>query len=298
LSLVETVKSAATTIRHHDDNITTNHHTTNFQRSMPDKASYLKPRALPPRPQYNTPVAASQPDIHSVRIERLTLIEMNTPSFFQTHPRVCALILATTKGSRLFPMTSTDNPKHMLPIAGIPSILRLVERLAYLPQLVVAISAEDSTTLPRLKTELGGNDPTEVIEESNPTVISVKGRSQQLIVLKLSPDCFGTVDALREVEETKIVHRSSRLVVFPGDLVFLQKEVNLDPLLRPPSDSDCAILLVDVGEVDEHGIPLKESAKVSPLLALAKSDLSSGLILILPFHFRQTLGKEGWTSQR
>lgn len=170
----------------------------------------------------------------------------------------------------------------MLPIAGIPSILRLVERLAYLPQLVVAISAEDSTTLPRLRAELGGNDPTEVIEESNPTVISVKGRPQQLFVIKLSPDCFGTVDALREVEEMKIVHRSSRLVVFPGDLVFLQKEVNLDPLLLPPSDSDCAVLLVDVGEVDEHGIPLKESAKVSPLLALAKLELSSGLILIVP----------------
>ena len=37
-------------------------------------------------------------------------MKMSTPSFFKTHPRVCALVLATTKGSRLFPMTSTDMP--------------------------------------------------------------------------------------------------------------------------------------------------------------------------------------------
>ena len=193
-------------------------------------------------------------------------MKTSTPSFFKIHPRVCALILATTKGSRLFPMTSTEMPKHMLPIAGIPCILRLLESLAYLPQIVVAISAEDASTLPLLRSELGGNDASDTTEEdSNVTVISVKGQSQTVTVVRLSPDCFGTADALREVEETKIVHPSSRLVVVPGDLVFLQKSVNLDSLLRPPSDSDCAVLLVDVGEVDEHGIPLKESAKVSEL---------------------------------
>jgi len=190
---------------------------------------------------------------------------MSTPSFFKTHPRVCALILATTTGARLFPMTSTELPKHILPIAGIPCILRLLESLEGLPQVVVAISAEDSVTLPLLqKSDLGGQEPVEIVsEDNNVTVLSVKGKLQTLTVIRLSSACFGTVDALREVEETKVVHVSSRLVVIPGDLVFFQKNINLDPLLRPPSESDCAVLLVDVGEVDEHGIPLKESVKVS-----------------------------------
>ena len=158
----------------------------------------------------------------------------------------------------------------MLPIAGIPGILRLLESLAYIPQIVVAVSAEDSTTLSLLKSDLSGQDSPDATGDSNVTVISVKGRPQTVTVVRLSPECYGTADALREVEETKVVHPSTRLVVVPGDLVFLQKSVNLDSLLHPPSESDCAVLLVDVGEVDEHGIPLKESAKVSELQSLSE----------------------------
>lgn len=131
----------------------------------------------------------------------------------------------------------------------------------YLPQIVVAISADDSGTLALLESELGAD--VKIAENSNVTTISVKGRSQTVTVVQLSPNCFGPVDAMREVEALKIVHPSTRLVIVPGDLVFLQKDVNLDPLLHPASAEDCAVLLVDVGEVDEHGSPLKESAKVS-----------------------------------
>lgn len=188
-----------------------------------------------------------------------------TPSFFKTHPRVAALVLAGSKGSRLFPMTSSVMPKHLLPVAGIPGILRLLEGLAYVPQVVVAVSAEDSQTVPLLQGALDAdpskNDETSM-SDSILATIQVRGRSQTITIVKLSPECFGPVDAIREVEETKIVHPSTRLVVVPGDLVFLQKDVSLDALLRPPSESDCTILLVDVGEVDEHGAPLKESAKV------------------------------------
>lgn len=186
----------------------------------------------------------------------------------------------------------------MLPIAGIPSIIRLLESLAYLPQVVVAISADDSVTLALLKSELGGKDPSQVVvDDSNVTSISVNEGPQTLTVVRLSSDCFGPADALREVEATKIVHPSTRLVVLPGDLVFLQKNVNLDPLLRPPSESDSIILLVDVGEVDEHGIPLKESAKVSALLA--SSNVSRGAwaddpcAIVLPM-----IGQERRTSKR
>lgn len=192
-----------------------------------------------------------------------------TPSFFKTHPRVCALVLAASKGSRLFPMTSSEMPKHLLPIAGIPNILRLLEGLAYVPQIVIAVSAEDSVTAPLLQTSLSSESssttrPTDAGDDSidDVTIIPVKGRAQTITVIKLSAECLGPVDALREVEESKLVHPATRLVVIPGDLVLLQKDISLDALMRPPSESDCAVLLVDVGEVDEHGAPLKESAKV------------------------------------
>jgi hypothetical protein len=52
------------------------------------------------------------------------------------------------------------------------------------------------------------------------------------------------------------------MVVVPGDLVVLKKNINLDALIRSDDESACTALLVDVGEMDEHGVPLKESAKV------------------------------------
>ena len=44
--------------------------------------------------------------------------------FPNTRSHLCAVILAASRGARLFPMTSSETPKHLLPIAGIPSILR------------------------------------------------------------------------------------------------------------------------------------------------------------------------------
>lgn len=184
-----------------------------------------------------------------------------TPSFFNTHPRVCALVLAASNGSRLFPMTSSEMPKHLLPVAGIPCILRLLEHLSHVPQIVVALSSEDTVTVPLLQSALSC-DVTSEQRDDKATIILLKSPSKIITVVKLSADCFGPVDALREIEESKIIHPSTRLVVFPGDLVFLDKDVNLDALLRPPQECDCTVLLVDVGEVDENGVPLKESAKV------------------------------------
>jgi molybdopterin-guanine dinucleotide biosynthesis protein A len=199
-----------------------------------------------------------------IKMTKSEMTAAGTPSFFKTHPRVCALVLAASKGSRLFPMTSSEMPKHLLPIAGIPGILRLLESLAYLPQIVVAVSADDSETVPLLQTSLSAESPKDADSSADDSVttISVKDRAQTITVIKLSAECLGPVDAIREVEESKIFHPAARLLVVPGDLVLLQKDLSLDALLRPPSKSDCVVLLVDVGEVDEHGVPLKESAKV------------------------------------
>ena len=203
-----------------------------------------------------------------------------TPAFFQTHPRACALILAASHGSRLFPMTSSEMPKHLLPVAGIPCILRLLESLAFIPQIVIALSADDSATVPLLQSTLSTEQSSDQQQQSQQqqqvqpatndeksVTISINGRLKTITVVKLGGHRFGPADALREIEDMQIIHPSTRLVVFPGDLVFLEKNVmDLDALLRPPSESDCIVLLVDVGEVDENGVPLKESAKVRPLL--------------------------------
>lgn len=192
---------------------------------------------------------------------------------FKTHHRACALVLAGTKGSRLFPMTSSDTPKHLLPVAGVPSILRLLENLSSFPQIVVVINAEDSQTLSVLQqiaTLLEGNENVqergeEQSSSGNSWTLEMKNnKSQTITVLKLGGECFGPVDAMRQVEETKVIHESTRIVVFPGDLVMLENVLlDLAALLRPSPDSACTALLVDVGETDEHGVPLKESAKVS-----------------------------------
>ena len=88
---------------------------------------------------------------------------------------------------------------------------------------------------------------------------------QRIYVVKLSADdCYGSADALRIVEGTKLIDPRTRMVVFPGDLVILRKNLGLlEPLIRPVSDDvACTIILVDGLEQDENGLPLKESAKV------------------------------------
>lgn len=204
-----------------------------------------------------------------------------TPPFFKTHTRACAVVLASSKGSRLFPMTTTDIPKHLLPVAGIPSIVRLLESLSAFSQIVIAVAEYDTKTLPTL---LGTNNNTD-----KAVVSLVKGpgeqplttttndstgssfwelksetkRGQRIHLVKLSEDCYGSIDALRIIEETKLIHPETRIVVFPGDLVILKKNTEfLDALIRPASDDvACTTMLVDVLEQDEHGLPLKESAK-------------------------------------
>lgn len=215
-----------------------------------------------------------------------------TPPFFHTHPRACAVILASSqvKGSRLFPVTTAEHPKHSLPVAGVPSILRLLNGqspLSAFSQIVIAIAANDTRTVPIL---VGGGDDDGTVgdDEDSPSkdaaavatlesqqddrwkLSSNQVKGQTIYVIRLSEKCFGPIDALRQVESTKTIHPKTRIVVFPGDLVFLNSNGSsnnkngniLDALIRPPSNSACVSMLVDVLEQDEHGNTLKESAKV------------------------------------
>lgn len=191
-------------------------------------------------------------------------------------------------------MTTAEHPKHLLPVAGVPSILRLLHGkgpLAAFSLIVITIAADDNRTLPTL---LGENDddtmdmPAGDHEADSPKhapplatlhsksdasqckLTSTQVKGQVIHVVKLSEDCFGPIDALRQVEATKIVDPRARMVVLPGDLVFLNANTFngnnsgnvLDALIRPSSNTACISMLVDVLEQDEHGHPLKESAKV------------------------------------
>jgi hypothetical protein len=110
----------------------------------------------------------------------------------------------------------------------------------------------------------------------------------------------GSVDALRHVEAVRVISKHSHIVVFPSDLVILHGTTAIQQLVHahrqrqpqqqqqqqqhePYSGSSnidssgytshsiscnilspsaaCTVLLADVGEEDENGIPLKESAK-------------------------------------
>lgn len=179
----------------------------------------------------------------------------------------------------MYPLTSADVPKHLLPVAGIPSIVRLVRSLLgkRFPELVLAIGHADRLTLDALASREdfalvpkegegdgnGGDADIWTLEHraTAATTTTAPPPPRKITVLKLSDDCSGSGDAVRQIEARELVHPKARVVVIPGDLVILKRDLDWDALIRPRDDSACTALLVDVGEVDEHGIPLKESAK-------------------------------------
>jgi NDP-sugar pyrophosphorylase family protein len=92
--------------------------------------------------------------------------------------------------------------------------------------------------------------------------------SMKVTLLTLSQDCTGSAEALRKASE--LISEKSNMVVMPGDLVVMETSVlsNLMNAHRqsnlPPNylSTACTMLLANVGEQDENGIPLKESSKV------------------------------------
>jgi len=213
-------------------------------------------------------------------------------------PEYVAVILASSTGSRLFPVTSHDMPKHMMPICGTPVLQRLlvaVEASGFL-ECVIVLAHDDVVTIPFLKQELlapesnqdkvvpsSDNDPlagSYQITGSKPHLVLESTKdAMKITVLVVPEDCQGSIGALRQVEEAAIVPDSSNMVVLPGDLVVFGKSVLCDlcdkhrqggeitPSLRALRKGEtiktaCTVLLTDVGEQDEHGVPLKESAKV------------------------------------
>lgn len=208
-------------------------------------------------------------------------------------PEFVACILASSVGSRLFPIASEKIPKHMLPVAGIPVLFRMLAALeaSGFCETVVALREDDTVTREALL-KLGEGKkqqqhPYKVVvdqqdegnhDNNNERPLVLKFATMKVTVIRWSTPCPGTVEALRRVEASGVISEQSHIVVFPGDLVVLDAEPlramihshrkgllggggKLTPATKPFLSSACTVLLADVGEVDEQGHPLKELAK-------------------------------------
>lgn len=192
-------------------------------------------------------------------------------------------------------------PKHLLPLAGRPLIHHLVEKViaANLPVIIVAIAAKDDVTISSL-IEMGGDLQKNQGDEEETIVRNMTIGSSQLKVVQLPSECNGSADALRFISsltqqcdmddagpgsdndadnESSIIPSESHVIVMPGDLLLygnLCSEEDGDTLATlvdehrrnyqlskigegPPLA--LTLVLTDVGEIDENGAPLKESAK-------------------------------------
>lgn len=194
---------------------------------------------------------------------------MTAPVVFQnTAPEFVAVVLASSVGARLFPMTDAQHPKHMLPVAGEPVVFRLLKCLTAsgFTQCVLGIAQDDSTTLEALKTTQEGLLFSEQLE-STPNVV-MQSDKLKLTVVRVGEDCQGSAEALRQIEVASVIPASSHIVVFPGDLVVFDTsairnlvDTHRQGLFKTNTMTACTMLLADVGEEDEHGAPLKESSK-------------------------------------
>lgn len=188
-------------------------------------------------------------------------------------------------------MTSASLPKHLLPVAGVPVVARLLANCvvggAGFQECVVVVAADDKVTIPLLKQHFvkddentdtsnngnksSSNNPLFQLTATKPNLV-LESANTKVTLFQLQDECSGNVDALRHVEEASIIPASSNIVVIPGDMVVLDSSVfcNLCDTHRRGRVSGnstgistaCTVLLADVGEQDEHGVPLKESAKV------------------------------------
>jgi NDP-sugar pyrophosphorylase family protein len=185
---------------------------------------------------------------------------MTVATFKNAAPEFVAVVLAGTVGARLFPMTSLQHPKHMMPICGVPVVFRLLRCLeaSGFSECVIAIAQDDDVTIPALKKEEAFRQVA-----STPNLVVESISTKMKVSVLLLGECPGSVEVLRQVEGAQVIPKSSNIVVFPGDLVVFEASAIqklVDTHRRGPTTA-CTMLLADVAEEDEHGVPLKESAK-------------------------------------
>lgn len=205
-------------------------------------------------------------------------------------PEYIAIILASTQGTRLFPLTSEypGLPKHLLPYSPLTSgdglstpLQRLLLKTceAGFELAIVAIHKEDTLTIPYLKntcsTKSESGDAIDLEYKLEKKLMGVR-------VIRLPEDCHGSADALRYLsadkgeEKQRLIPKTSHAVVMPSDLILEGNLLTSNPNDAAESDecvistlilhhrqwpTGVTILLTDVGAEDKEGVPLKESSK-------------------------------------
>ena len=182
----------------------------------------------------------------SVSASSSTVVGSATPRFKSSGPEFVGVVLACSVGTRLFPLTSAvKQPKHILPVAGVPAIQRLLDALEQhvkFQQCVVVIASDDAVTIPLLQQHYSIRSRSNVKSKetvNEPTVApgassATSGRLSSaaiiptphnpyftLSVVRLPEDCSGSCRAVNYMESLDYIPSESHLVVFPGDLIVL-----------------------------------------------------------------------------
>ena len=204
------------------------------------------------------------------------------------------VILAGTPGARLYPLTVTDDEdedelmtsveregeeceddglyKHLLPVAGTPIICHLVHNLweSGLEHAIVTLSSNDQATISRLKETWSSTEWTKNQETQSQSkdVSFVYRKTLQVTFISLPLTCAGSAEALVFLSESlpNTFSSSPPLLVMPGDLILEPSSSVLANLANAHRRGlpmvATTVLLSDIGEEDENGLPLKESSKV------------------------------------
>jgi len=191
---------------------------------------------------------------------------------------VTAVILAGSAGERMYPLCGTDDdsmfdekasasanqntpatPKCLLPLAGSCPLALLIAavKTAGLPNANIKVLAA-----PEIYPQISG-----YVQSSGTSNIEVT---------KLTVECAGSADALRQVKREKNIDESHSILLLSSDLVLenascLVGLVESHHSVSNSSKDSVSLLLADFGHEDGEGVPVKESKK-SKLGFLAREE--------------------------
>ena len=222
------------------------------------------------------------------------MFESEMPISSIVTPDFVGVILAGTPGARLYPLTVTDEDedelmtsvergggeecdegglyKHLLPVAGTPIICHLLHNLweSGLEHAIVTISSKDQVTSRILKETWKSTEWTKPQQPQSQSrdMSFVYRNTLKVTLLPLPLTCAGSSEALVYLSESfpNTFASSPPLLVMPGDLILQPSSSVLSNLANAHRKGlpmvAATVLLSDVGEEDENGLPLKESSKV------------------------------------
>jgi NDP-sugar pyrophosphorylase family protein len=156
-------------------------------------------------------------------------------------PEFVAVVLASSIGTRLYPMSSDELPKHMLPVVGIPILFRLLQTLEACGFIETFVTLRHDDTVTR-EAFLHPREPLEhpykVVKSSSDTSVGntsphhgkmqalqpliVKSSQMKVTLVNFASPCSGSIEAIRLADA--YIPSRSHIVIFPGDLIALNAE--------------------------------------------------------------------------